>query len=249
MAPPWWTALRALVILATVADVARADVVSSLQGSHLFLTGDAAPDSIAITPSDGSIAVSGFDGTLVDGSSDQVTFAGVRRITIRLMSGADRLLMTWVTLPGVLDIGMGKGNDVVDLDEVWAGPLRIATSQGYDVVNVFGPSFFESASIRTGNGNDHVVVDTIGVDGSFDLIAGDDEDFVSIAGIEVYDDVHVKLGGGDDVLWFGDAFVAEDTHLDGGSGDNWLDLFGYLNLWDDVDIDGFGDDWCCWWWW
>jgi hypothetical protein len=248
MSPPWSTALRALAILVTVAGAARADVVSSLQGSHLFLTGDAAPDSIEITPSDGSIAVTGFDGTLVDGSSGAATFGGVRRITIRLMQGADRVLMTWVTLPGVLDIGMGKGNDVVELDEVWAGPLRIATSQGYDLVNVFGPSFFESVSIRTGNGGDVVTVEATGTGGSFDVIAGEGDDDVSIAAIDVYDDVHVKLGGGGDALWFGDAFVAEDTHLDGGSGDNWLDLFGYLDLWDDVDIDRFDDDWCCWWW-
>ncbi len=250
MASPRWTALRAFVMLVIGAAAARADVVSSLQGSHLYLTGDASPDSIEITPADGSIEVTGFDGTLVDGSSDAVTFDGVRRITIRLMQGADRLLMTWVTLPGVLDIGMGKGDDLVDLDEVYAGPLRIATSQGYDVVNVFGPSYFESLLIRTGSGNDLTVVEAVSVDGSFDIISGNDEDDVSIAGIDVYDDLDVRLGNGDDLLWFGDAFVAEDTDLDGQSGDDWLDLFGYIDLWEDVDIDGFGDDCCCcgWWW-
>jgi len=37
------------------------------------------------------------------------------------------------------------------------------------------------------------------------------------------------------------------VHLDGGGGDNWLDLFGYLAFWGDVDIDDFGDDFDWWW--
>lgn len=237
----------ALALLMLGAELARADVVTSLSGSHLTITGDETADSIAITPGEGGIRLAGFDGTLVDGSSDEATFSGVRRLTVRLMHGADRILVSWITLPDALYVGMGKGDDTVELDEVVAGDVTVATSQGFDVVNVFGPSYFDSLSIRTGSGSDLVVVDDVAVGGDLDVVSGRDDDDVSLAWLDVYDDVDVHLGNGDDNLWFGDATVGEDTHLEGNDGDNWLDLYGYLAFWDDVDIDGFGDG--GWWWW
>lgn len=239
----------ALAIVLLLIGVSRADVVTSLSGTHLFVTGDDTADSILITPSEGaaSVTVTGFDGTLVDGADEAVSFPNVRRLTVKLMHGADRLAIAWITLPGPLYVGMGKGNDDVDLEEVVAGAVTIATSQGYDIVNVFGPSYFDSLDIRTGSGDDVVNVEAVAVDWDLDVVAGRDEDDVSIVGVDVYDDVDVHLSSGDDLMWFGDAFVGDDTKLDGDSGDNWLDLFGYLDLWEDVDIDGFGDD--DWWWW
>lgn len=240
--------LRAFVLVLLVGGVVRADVVTALRGSHLYLTGDETPDAITIAPADGGVEVAGFDGTLVDGSSDAVTFPDVRRVTVRMMHGADRIAVGWVTLPGGLDIGMGKGDDTVELDEVVGGAVQIATSQGYDTVNVFGPSWVDSLAIRTGSGNDLVVVDGVTVWGDLDVVAGRDDDDVSITWVDVFDEVDVHMSEGDDVLWFGEATVDDDVHLDGGSGDNWLDLFGYLAFWDDVDIDDFGDD-VVWWWW
>jgi hypothetical protein len=56
------------------------------------------------------------------------------------------------------------------------------------------------------------------------------------------------MSDGDDALWFGEAFVDDDVDLDGGDGDNWLDAFGYIEVWGYVDIDDFGDDFVWWWW-
>lgn len=237
-----------LALLLLGAGVARADVVTALSGSHLRITGDDSPDAIAITPGDqGGVTVTGFDGTLVDGSSDAITFFGVRSVTVRLMHGADHVAVAWLGFRGTLDIGMGKGNDTVDLDEVVGGTLKIATSQGYDVVNLFGPSYFDWARIRTGSGSDLITVDGVAVGSDLYVVAGRDDDDVVLEGIEIYDDVDVHLSDGDDVLWFGYAEVWDDTDLDGDGGDNWLDLYGYVDLWGDVDFDDFEDD--DWWWW
>ncbi len=237
---------RVLALLLLGVGLAQADVVTSLSGNHLTVTGDESADSIAITPGEGGIRVAGFDGTLVDGSTEEVTFSGVGRLKVRLMHGADRVLVSWITLPGALDIRMGKGDDTVELDEVEAGDVTVATSQGFDLVNVFGPSYFDSLTIRTGSGSDLVAVEVVAVGWDLDLDSGRDDDDVSIAVLDVYDDVDVHLGNGNDVLWLGDATVGEDTHLDGDDGDDWLELYGYLAFWEDVDIDGFGDEW--WWW-
>jgi len=241
------TVLRAtLVLIALGASIARGDVVTSLSGPELLVTGDSAPNAIAITPAVGGIAVTGFDGTLVDGGSASVTFTGVQRLSVKLMQADDRVLVSQVTLAGSLYVGVGKGNDSVELDQVFAGAVRIQTSKGYDAVRIFGPSRFDSLTVQLGTGADLLVVQAVDVGGDLTAIAGGDDDDVSIAGVTVYHDLDVHLGNGDDFLSVGDVAIGDDTHL-AGDDDDVLVLYGYLWFEDELDIDGFGiDDW--WWW-
>src|SRR5438093_11312618 len=101
-------ACTCLLIVALRVAVAGADVVTSLSGSQLIVTGDASPDTIAITPTFDGLAVTGAYGTLVDGSSRSATFSGVQRLTVKLKQGDDRLTITDVTLSGKLYVGGGK---------------------------------------------------------------------------------------------------------------------------------------------
>src|SRR5262245_44429654 len=110
-----------LLLVALGASLARGDVVTTLSGSQLTITGDDSPDWVAIDPATGGITVTGVAGTLVDGSAEPVTFSGVTRLTVKLGPGADRLTIRQVTLDGPLVIGVGKGNDSVELDQVFAG--------------------------------------------------------------------------------------------------------------------------------
>jgi large repetitive protein len=235
-----------LIVVLRVA-IAGADVVTSLSGSQLLVTGDSSPDAIEITSTFDGLAVTGVDGTLVDGSLRSATFPGVQRLTVKLKEGGDRITVSNVTLSGKLYIGGGKGDDDVELDEVVAGAVRVQTNKGNDAVRIFGPSYFDSLTVQTGSGSDLVVVDWLDVGGDLDVLAGDGDDVVEISGVNVYDDLDVHLDHGNDFMSLGDASIGDDTHLDGGDeDDNGLVLYGYLWFGDELDIDDFGDD--DWWW-
>jgi hypothetical protein len=239
----------AVLIVALPLAIARADVVTSLSGSQLIVTGDASPDAIEITPALDGLVVAGAYGTLVDGSDRSAIFPGVERLTIKLKQGDDRVTITDVALSGKLYVSGGKGNDSVELDQVSAGTVKVETNGGYDDVRIFGPSYFDSLLVQTGSEGDLVVVQWLDVGGDLVVVAGDDDDDVEIAGVNVYDDLDVHLGNGDDFMALGDTAVDDDTHLDGGDDDDELVLYGYLWFADGFDADHFGDDGWWWWWW
>jgi hypothetical protein len=232
-----------LVLVALGASVARGDVVTSLSGSRLVVTGDGAPDSLAIESAAEGVVLVGHGGTLVDGSADRVTVPGVRHLTVKLKQGDDRLTLTQVSLPDGLDLRLGNNNDDVVLDGVDAGSTRVRTGNGYDAVRIYGPSRLDRLRVQTGNGNDLIVLDGPWVPGDLDVDAGPDEDDVAILATEVGDDLDVHMGNGDDFLELADVGVDDDTHLDGDDGDDLLVLWEFLWFGDDLDIDGFDDGW------
>jgi hypothetical protein len=226
----------ALLIVALGASFARGDVVTTLSGSSLVVTGDSSSNALTIEPALDGVTVVGLYGTLVDGSSE-VTFPGVRRLTVKLRKGSDRLTLTQVTLP--------QGIDSVELDDVRGGAVRIRTGNGNDWVSFFGPSSFDGLSVETSNGNDWVWVEGAWVSGDLDIDTGADDDDVTIVATLVTDDLDIHQGNDDDVLVLADVTVDDDTHLDGENGDDVLFFDGYIWFGDDLDIDGFNDGW--WW--
>jgi hypothetical protein len=231
-----------VLIVALGASIARGDVVTSVTGSKLVVTGDDDPDAVTIEPGDGGVAVIGLQGTLVDGSAAGVTVFGVTRVTLRLRGGADRLTLTDVSFPDGIGLRLGKGDDVVVLDRADGGATRVRTDNGYDAVYVDGPSRYRHLSILTSRGRDVVEVTNAWVRGDLYVDTGSEDDYVSIVATEV-DDASVYLGSDDDVLVLGDVVVYDDTDLDGDDGDDWLALYGYVWFADDLDIDGFDGDW------
>src|SRR5262245_770487 len=141
------TGALALLVVALGATLARADVATSFDGSHLVVTGDGSPDDVSIDGGPDGIAVTGLDGTLVDGSSRPVIVSGVQRLTVKLKGGSDRLTIQHLTIPHRLDVRVGGGNDGVELDDVRAGATRISTENGSDWVNVLDSSRLKSLTV------------------------------------------------------------------------------------------------------
>ena len=168
--------------------------------------------------------------------------SGVTRLKLELQSGADRLTLTGVRFPRGIFLRLGDGNDTVVLDRVDAGPTRIRTGDGYDVVRVSGPSRCRHLALLTGRGPDSIVVDDVWISGDLYVDTGADDDDVTVFLARIDDDARVYLGRDDDVLVLEDIWVDGDTDLDGQDGDDWLALYGYVELDEDVDIDGFHDD-------
>jgi hypothetical protein len=236
--------LVSLLLVALAVGAARADVVTTLTGTKLVVTGDANADSLAIEPEGDGIAVVGLDGTLVNGSSERLTVPGVQRLVVQLKEGADRLTITDVALDEGIDVRLGRGNDSVVVDRVDMGRSRIRTDNGWDAVWVYG-SRLNRLSVETSTGYDLVVLEGLWVPGDLAVDTGPDEDEVEVFATEVGDDVDIDLSNDDDFLLLADVVVYDDTDLDGDDGDDYLAL-EYVWFDDDVDIDGFGDGW--WWW-
>jgi large repetitive protein len=238
--------LRVLLLLVALGpSVARGDVVTSVSGSKLVVTGDDGADTVLIEPASDGIRVVGLDGTLVDGSGEGIVVPGIRRLTVKLRQGADRLTIRDVSLSGKIDLRLGEGNDRVELDGVDGGSTRIRTDDGWDGVSVDGPSRFDHLSIQTSNGDDWIWIDDAWITGDLTIDTGADEDDVTIVDTEVDDDVDVHLGNDEDDLFLADVSFDDDTHLDGENGEDDLFLDGWIWFGDDLDVDGFDDDW--WW--
>jgi len=238
-------ALRGMMIVALGAAVARADVTTTLTGSKLVVSGDGSGQTLVIESTGDGVTVRGLAGTLVDGSAEPVTVPGVLRLSVKLHEGADRLTVTDVSLPDGIDLRLGDGNDDVLLDRVRTGAARIRSGNGYDAVQIFGPSTLNQLSISTSSGRDLVVLDDVWVPGDLHVDTGTAPDDVSIALTDVGDDIDVRLGNDDDVLVLADVAIYDDTDLDGENGDDVLVFYGYIWFEDDLDVDGFNDDW--WW--
>jgi hypothetical protein len=221
------------------------DVTTTVTGSKLVVTGDDRADTVLIEPAADGVAVVGLDGTLVDGSSEGVTVPGVRRLVVKLHEGPDRLTLRDLDLPDGIDLRVGRGNDGVLLDRVDAGATNIQTGDGHDAVEIFGPSTLKRLSVLTSADYDLVELDRVWVPGDVDIDTGSEPDDVTIVATEVGDDVDVDLGNDDDFLLIADVAIYDDTDLDGDDGDDVLVLAGYVWFEDDLDIDGFDDDW--WW--
>jgi hypothetical protein len=237
------TIRRALTIVALAASSAWGDVVTTLSGSNLVVTGDDSADTVTIEEAPGGLTVTGFGGTLVDGASAVVTIPGVERLTVKLGDGNDRLTLTNVILARGFDLRLGRGNDTVFVDGGAAGSSRIRTGNGYDDVIVFDSPSFDSLSVETSNGNDFVEVDYAFVSQDLTIDTGSDEDDVTVFATDVGNDMRLRLGNDDDVLVLVDVFIDDDTDLDGENGDDVLFFDGFLWFGDDLDIDGFDDDW------
>lgn len=235
-----------LSIVVLGASLASGDVVTTVSGSKLIVTGDDSPDALSVESIPDGVRVIGLYGTLVDGSSLGATFSGVERVTVKLGKGGDHLTVTALTLPKALKIRLGKGDDVVVLEHVSVGATSISTGNGNDSVGIFD-SRLNSLFVQTSNGEDVVALGGVWIPGELDIDTGADDDYVEVVGTEVGDDVHVHLGNDDDVLALSDIAFDDDTELDGEHGDNALWYAGYIWFGHDVDIDGFWDD-DDWWW-
>ena len=238
--------LRLSLLLAVLgASLARGDVVTTLSGSKLIVTGDDSRDTVQIEAAPGGVSVVGFDGTLVDGSGNGGTFAGVEHLTVKLRQGGDRLTIRGVDLSGKLGIRLGRASDDIVLDGVRAGATSVRTGGGDDVVSVVGPTRLRKLTVQTSTGEDAVVLDGAWVTGDLAIDTGSDDDYVGIFVTEVADDVDVHLGNDDDFIELADVAFDDDTHVDGEEGDDAAFLYGYIWFGDDVDFDDFDDDW--WW--
>jgi hypothetical protein len=205
-------------------------VSAVVQDGNLTITGNAAPNEIAIYAGDnpGEILIAGATttgdasgNTVVNGSHAPVLLTGVTgNIAVNLAGGDDRVVVTNVNLAGNLDVNLGTGDDelVIRGDtptqaDIDLNGTRVLT---YDAVNIQGALRVTGAA-----GDDAFTLANAAVKGNLLLSAGNGDDRLVVQGQlannQIGGSVFANMGYGDDVINAQNLNIAgkltiQDTH-------------------------------------
>jgi hypothetical protein len=219
------------------------DVVVSLIDGNLFVAGDLADNQIVVTAGEtaGSLVIQGLEGTVVKrGLAGQpapatgLVVEGVRgNVTVNMGAGDDTVAFHDVELPRGLVVNGGLGADVVRV-----GAAEDADPPGADD-SLDDPNVAVRGSllVRTGAGDDTVVVGSVRTGGVLGISTDGGNDSVSLGAAEgdaTADDapatlraglgVDVALGDGDDDLVARDVAARGVLGVGGGRGADDIDL-------------------------
>jgi hypothetical protein len=215
------------------------DVTVSVVNGVLTLQGDDLDNQVAVSAGDaaGTFVIHGLDGTqLILGDAEgtaELVVEGVRRGMIANMgAGNDVLRINEASFRGNVAINMGEGDDRISIGvapEVSEASLTVDADAELDLPSV---QIGQSLLIRTGAGNDTVVINDTRGRGSLGVSTGEGDDTVrlGLAGevegeAELEDEVLVSfahgvaldLGAGDDGL-FVNHLRSGGFHANGGAG-------------------------------
>lgn len=144
---------------------AAADVAVRVVGERLCVQGGTGDDRIRIEPSGpGQFAVTGLDGTTVNGRRRPRHFHGVKDVIIALGRGNDSLLIGSPDESGVirgdLVIQLGPGDDSAQLDSIKVRRVtQIGGGRGNDSARLVDV-LLHDMSLRGGPGNDRVTLES-----------------------------------------------------------------------------------------
>jgi hypothetical protein len=215
------------------------NVIATVVGDNLVLSGDAEDNSVRIEISGGNVVVTGLDGTTINGDpdfeavtgstsvsgdvvanlgrgddklaiGDDVVVEGDLRVTDA--KGATTLGLRNVEIQGDLLVKTGRGSDAVSLvDTTIAGDAKIATHRGKDFVSLLQSTVTGSIEVLTGRGTDGVVIDDSELSSSARLKTGRGRDAALIRQTTIAEDLSARTGRGADFLMLQDATVEGET--------------------------------------
>lgn len=224
------------------------DVTVSVVNGVLTLQGDELDNQIAVSAGEaaGTFVIRGLDGTLLhlgdaEGTSE-LAVEGVRRGMVANMgAGNDALRINEASFRGNVAINMGEGDDRVAIGvtpEVTEASLTMDDDASIDLPSV---QFGQNLIIRTGSGNDTVVINDTRGRGILGVSTGEGDDTVRLGlasetteeAAEVNDEVLVSfingvaldLGAGADVL-FVNHLRTGGFHVNGGAGADTMRING-----------------------
>lgn len=159
------------------------NVIASLNGSHLTVTGDAADNAIDITILNGGIQVRGLNSTTINGGTDAFIVA----------AGTD-------TLAGNVVIQMAGGNDSVSFSRgiKFDGIVDVHGQAGNDSISANGVTFNSHALFRGYAGNDTFSIQDTTVNGSLYIHGHQDNDLISLKTVTLNGYTEIKGHDGDD---------------------------------------------------
>jgi hypothetical protein len=224
------------------------DVTVSVVNGVLTLQGDELDNQVAVSAGEaaGTFIIRGLDGTLLhvgdaEGASELVV-EGVRRGMVANMgAGNDALRINEASFRGNVAINMGEGDDRVAIGVVPEVAESSLTTDGDAAIDLPSVQFGQNLVIRTGSGNDTVVINNTRGRGILGLSTGEGDDTVRLGlssetteeAAELNDEVLVSfvhgvaldLGAGADGL-FVNQLRSGGFHANGGAGADTMRING-----------------------
>jgi triacylglycerol lipase len=142
------------------------DVLASVTGSTLSITGDATANEIVISESSGTLQVTGLNGTNVTTDGN---FNRVRTISIDLHEGDDSIEVRDATLSRNLLVGGGAGSKSIVIDNVTVRELLIENNAAAHSVSVNDARVLRNLTLVTGAGDSVFSVSDTDVTGKIAL--------------------------------------------------------------------------------
>lgn len=164
------------------------NIVASLVGDTLHLTGDRLDNDAIITLYDGTVSVGSIRNTTINGATGLSLTVDPARLNLIVdgLAGNDHIWVNVGTTAMNTNISVrgGDGNDnlavVAAADGILLGSAMIDAGKGDDVIE-FGVSATGNVSISGGTGADQVTLRAIAIAGDLLLTTGDGNDRVTIA--------------------------------------------------------------------
>lgn len=181
------------------------NVIASLNGSHLTISGDAADNSIDVTILNGGIQVRGLNSTTINGGTDAfVVAAGTDTMTgnvvIRMAGGNDSVALSRaIKFNGSVDVYGEAGNDSIAVNGVtFESDLFLRGYEGNDTISVQDTTVEGSLYIHGHQDNDLITLKTVTLNGYTEIKGHDGDDGVSLNAVTSNRELAIKTGRGDD---------------------------------------------------
>ena len=181
------------------------NVVASLRGPNLFVTGDAADNQLEVTVVNNQVVLRGLTNTNINGSTSLFVIA----------DNTD-------TAAGKITIHTGAGNDTVTFSRSVhvAGNVFVDGGAGDDSLNVTGATFQQSISMYGRVGNDTISVQNAIVDGILRLKGNSGNDLISVTNTTTNGGTNIVGGAGNDGVSFNAVTANAWTKISTGAGDD-----------------------------
>jgi cyclophilin family peptidyl-prolyl cis-trans isomerase len=181
------------------------NVVASLNGSHLTVTGDAADNAIDITILNGQIQLRGLNSTTVNGGTTPFVIAAGTdtlsgNVLIQMAGGNDSISFTrGINFNGVVDVHGQAGNDSFAANGVnFKSHAYFWGYEGNDTFSVQDTTVDGSLVIHGNQDNDLITLKTVTLNGSTEIKGQDGDDGVSLNDVTSNSHLAIKTGFGDD---------------------------------------------------
>ncbi len=181
------------------------NVVASLSGSHLTVTGDAADNSVEITVLSGQVQLRGLNSTTINGGAAAFVVAAntdtvTGNVLIHLAGGNDSLGFSRnVRFDGIVDVHGEAGNDTIAINNVTFNTQAYFWGYAGNDTFTVQDSMAEGLFIIHGNlDNDLVSLTNVTLKGLTEIKGQDGDDGVSLNNVTSSAPLEIKTGFGDD---------------------------------------------------
>lgn len=201
---PQTTAAQSIQVLENRALLAG-NVLASLSGSSLSVTGDSLDNSVEVTVIDNQVVLRGLSNTTINGSNALFVIA----------ANTD-------TAPGNITIQTGAGNDTVIFSRnvKVSGSTWLDGGTGNDALSAIGATFRQTVSIYGRRGNDTISMQNVTTEGLLRIKGNSGDDLISLTNLTANGEIRIEGNSGTDGVSFNNVTANSSTKINTGAGND-----------------------------